>query len=254
VLPPATVFVGATAAWLHGLDFEPTNPVEVAVPASSGLRSRAGLIVRRWEIPSAEVLYIQRLRVTALPLTLVGLCLHRALVEALVAIDMAVYLRLIDPTALARYAAESKGRPGTARMRSLALLAARAESPMETRLRWLLIHAGLPAPQVQTNLHDSNGRPVARADLYYPETRLVIEYDDGNHRDRMVDDNRRQNLLVNGGYRVLRFTGADIRHRADVVVAQVQAALKGAFGAGHVKSMSSKARVAPNVSNSGSLT
>jgi hypothetical protein len=251
VLPPGTIFVGAAAAWLHGLDLEPTNPVEVAVPASSGMRSRAGLIVRRWEIPSAQVLCIRRLHVTALSATLAGLCLHQAPVEALVALDMAVHLRLTDPATLARYAAESNGRPGTARLRSLACLAAPAESPMETRLRWLLIHAGLPEPQVQANLHDSTGRSFARADLYYPETRLVIEYDGGNHRDRMVDDNRRQNLLVNSGYRVLRFTGADIRDRADVVVAQVQAALKGALGARRVKSMSSRARLAPTVSNSG---
>lgn len=252
VLPPETAFVGATAAWLHGLDLKPTDPVEVAVPASSGLRSRAGLVVRRWQIPSAEVLYIRRLRVTALPLTLARLCLHRAPVEALVAIDMALHLRLTDPAALARYAARSRGRPGTARLRSLALLAAPAESPMETRLRWLLIHAGLPEPQVQANLCDSTGRPFARADLYYPETRLVIEFDGGNHRDRMVDDNRRQNLLVNAGYRVLRFTSADMHNRPDVLVAQVQSALKGSFGARRGKSMSSKARVAPNVSNSGS--
>jgi very-short-patch-repair endonuclease len=125
---------------------------------------------------------------------------------------------------------------------------------METRLRWLLIHAGLRQPQVQPNLHDRTARFIGRADLYYPEARLVIEYDGGTHRDRMVDDNRRQNLLVNSGYRVLRFTSADIHNRADVVVAQVQAALKHPFGARRVKSMASKDRLAPNVSNSGSLS
>jgi very-short-patch-repair endonuclease len=253
ILPPETVFFGASAAWLHGLDLEPTNPVEVAVPASSGLRSRAGLVVRRCEIPPAEVVHIRRLRATTLPLTLAGLCLHRPAVEALVAIDMAVHMRLTDSAALGQYAVASMGRPGVARLRSLALLAAPAESPMETRLRWLLIHAGLRQPQVQTNLHDSAARFVGRADLYYPDARLVIEYEGGTHRDRMVDDNRRQNLLVNSGYWVLRFTSADIHNRADVVVAQVQAALKGPFGARHVKSMSSKARLAPNMSNSGSV-
>ena len=250
-LSTETIFVGATAAWLHGLDLEPTDPVEVAVPASSGLRSRAGLVVRRWEIPSAEVAHIRRLRVTALPRTLAGLCLHRAPVEALVAIDMAIHLRLTDPAALTRYTEESKGRPGIARLRSLALVAAPAESPMETRLRWLLIRAGLPEPHVQADLHDSTGRAFARADLYYPTTRLVIEFDGGNHRDRMVDDNRRQNLLMNAGYRVLRFTGADIHNRADVVVAQVQAALRGASGARRVKSISSDERLVTNASNSG---
>src|SRR5258708_19674609 len=77
MLPPEAIFAGATAAWLHGLDLEPTNPVEVAVPPSSGLRSRAGLTVRRCSIPSSEVVSIRGLRAAALPLTLAGLCLPR---------------------------------------------------------------------------------------------------------------------------------------------------------------------------------
>jgi very-short-patch-repair endonuclease len=138
-------------------------------------------------------------------------------VEALVAIDMALHLGLTD--------AESLGRARGRRLRTLAAMAAPAESPMETRLRWLLLEAGLPRPEVQTNLHNSDGRFVGRADLYYPGARLVIEYDGGNHRDRLVEDNRRQNLMVNAGFRLLRFTAADIRNRPDVVAAQVRSQL-----------------------------
>ncbi len=162
VLPPDAVFAGATAAWLFGLDLEPTDPVEVAVPPSSGLRSRAGLIVRRCVMPRREVVSIRQLRATALPLTLAGLCLQRPACEALVAIDMAIHRGLIDAAALGRYAEMSKGRPGVARLRSLALLAAPAESPMETRLRWLLLQARLPQPEVQTNLRDHAARFVGR--------------------------------------------------------------------------------------------
>jgi very-short-patch-repair endonuclease len=66
---------------------------------------------------------------------------------------------------------------------------------------------------------------LGRVDLYHAEARLAVEYDGGYHRERMVEDNRRQNLLISSGYRVLRFTAADIHNRADVVVAQVRAAL-----------------------------
>ena len=93
---------------------------------------------------------------------------------------------------------------------------------METRLRWHILQAGLPRPQVQTELRDPDGRFVGRADLHYPAGKLVIEYDGGYHRDRLVEDNRRQNGLINAGYRVLRFTAAD---RPDVVAAQVREAL-----------------------------
>ena len=96
---------------------------------------------------------------------------------------------------------------------------------METRLRWLLIQAGLPRPEVQTDLHDSRGRFIGRADLYYGSARLVVEYDGTNHRERLVEDDRRQNLLINAGYHLLRFTASDIHRHADVVVAQVTAVL-----------------------------
>src|SRR5205807_8693217 len=51
---------------------------------------------------------------------------------------------------------------------------------------------------------------------------LAIEYDGGNHRDRLVEDNRRQNLLINAGFRLLRFTASDVHQRPDVVTAQVR--------------------------------
>jgi very-short-patch-repair endonuclease len=101
-------------------------------------------------------------------------------------------------------------------------LAEPAESPMETRLRWTLLQAGLPRPQVQTELRDSEGRFLGRADLYYPQSRLVIEYDGANHRDRLVEDDRRQNTLLTAGFRLLRFTAAD---QPEVVTALVRRAL-----------------------------
>ncbi|HYR47796.1 MAG TPA: DUF559 domain-containing protein [Candidatus Polarisedimenticolia bacterium] len=163
-------------------------------------------------------------------------------VEALVAIDMAVAASLTDPAGLVRYAEASNGRAGARRLRSLAALSAPAESPMETRLRWLLIQSGLPHPEVQTNLHDISQQFVGRADLYYPAARLVLEYDGGNHRERLVEDDRRQNLLINAGFRLLRFTAADIHRQPDVVVAQVRAALT---------PTSDNARVAQNARNPG---
>jgi len=98
---------------------------------------------------------------------------------------------------------------------------------METRLRWILIQAGLPTPVGQKDLCDQEGHFVGRADLYYPESRLVIEYDGANHRERLTADNRRQNLLINAGFRLLRFTAADLSQRPDTITAQVRQALFG---------------------------
>ena len=215
LLPADAVFAGATAAWISGLDFKPTGPVEIVVPPRSGMRSRPGLSVRRWLIPSCDVVTIRGLRAMTVHRTLRDLSLRLPPVEVLVAIDMALRKGLLGATALA-------GR----RLRSLSALAAPAESPMETRLRWLLIQRGVPRPEVQANLHDSENRFVGRADLYYPAARLVLEYDGGNHRDRLVEDDRRQNLLVSAGFRLLRFTAGDIYNRPDVVECQVRDALR----------------------------
>jgi hypothetical protein len=225
LLPAEAVFSGATAAWLFGLDLEPIGPVEIVVPPGSGIRSRAGLSVRRCEVAPSEVVSIRGFRATSLPRTLAELCLRGPTVEALVAIDMAVCAGLTDAAALVRYAEAAPGRAGVGRLRMLAPLAAPAESPMETRLRWLLMEAGLPRPEVQTNLHDAEASFIGRADLYYPAAKLILEYDGGNHRDRLVEDDRRQNLLMNAGFRLLRFTAADIHNRPDVVKAQVRGAL-----------------------------
>jgi hypothetical protein len=42
-LPGGATFSGKTAAWLHGLDLPPCDPVEVTVPDGCGISARAGL-------------------------------------------------------------------------------------------------------------------------------------------------------------------------------------------------------------------
>ena len=54
---------------------------------------------------------------------------------------------------------------------------------------------------------------------------MALEYDGASHRDNLTGDNRRQNLLMNAGYRILRFTADDVLRGPDSVVAQVRHAL-----------------------------
>jgi very-short-patch-repair endonuclease len=197
-LPPHFAFAGLSAAWLYRLDVDPCHPIEVLVATTSGVRSRMNLVVHRGDL--SEITTVRGLRVTTAKRTFRDLRRRLAPVEFLVLADAALRL------GLGRFDADAEP----------------AESPMETRLRWQLIQAGLPRPQVQTELRDEEGRFVGRADLYYPQARLVIEYDGANHRDRLVEDNRRQNALINAAYRVLRFTASD---RAEVITSQVRKAL-----------------------------
>jgi len=224
VLPPEAVFVGPTVARIHGLDLG-GEEVDVAVPPNRGTRSRRALTVRHLALPAEDVITLGGVCVTTLHRTLRDICVLAPAVEALIALDMAIRSRRTTKAALRRYVGGVTGLPGSRRLRRQIELAEPAESPMETRLRWLLISARLPRPEVQTDLYDDKGRFLGRADLYYPRARLVIEYDGGNHRDRLVADDRRQNLLATAGFRILRFTAVDIYQRADVVVSLVRTAL-----------------------------
>ncbi len=106
----------------------------------------------------------------------------------------------------------------------------KAESPMESRLRMLLVLAGLPRPEAQVSLYDEEGGFVARPDLYYREARLGLEYDGENHCDRMTADNRRQNRLHQIGVSLLRYTAPDLRERPAAIVAEVRDAVWARMG------------------------
>jgi hypothetical protein len=79
---------------------------------------------------------------------------------------------------------------------------------METRLRLLIVLAGLPEPEVDHRVFDSSGNLLYRYDLSYPRWRLVIEYDGRQHadsdeqwfadiaRDEQLDDWKVRRLVV----------------------------------------------------------
>src|ERR1700746_4128282 len=77
--------------------------------------------------------------------------------------------------------------------RALALADPNAESPMESRLRALLVLGGLPRPRVQVSIHDDDDRFAGRVDLFYETAKLAIEYDGAVHRGSLAADARRQN-------------------------------------------------------------
>lgn len=210
---------------MHGLDLPPVSPVEVIVP-NAHTSNRAGVHLRRTTLGAGDVVTLRGLRVTSALRTAVDLGRRRPLVDAVIALDMALHRRIVRLTELRSYSAANRGAKGIANLRRAIELAEPAtESPMETRLRMLLVLARLPRPRAQVSLHDQQGRLLGRPDLYYPEHKLALEYDGGTHRDSLVEDNRRQNRLLNSGIRLLRFTAADIFQAPESVVQQVRLAM-----------------------------
>lgn len=121
----------------------------------------------------------------------------------------------------------SAGRRGVAVARRVAARGnAKAGSPMESVLRWLLLEADLPQPVLQHVIR-ADGRFLGQVDMAWPESRVMVEFDGNVHRDRQVfvDDLRRQNRLVLAGWTILRFTSADVLGRPGQVLAAIRVAL-----------------------------
>jgi uncharacterized protein DUF559 len=224
-LPEEAAFCGHTAGWLHGLDLPPCSPIEVAIPSDHKVAHRAGVRLRKVRLQPGDVVIRQGFRVTSALRTCADLGSSRDLTAAVIALDMALNSGLITAEELGRLTDRWAGRKGVVRLRRAAALADLAESPMETRLRLLLVRSGLPPPAPQVTLSDQNGHEFARADLYYASHRLCIEFDGGHHREALIEDNRRQNRMVDAGFTVLRFTSSDLLGAPERIVAIVRAAL-----------------------------
>lgn len=87
----------------------------------------------------------------------------------------------------------------------------------------LLADHGLPRPEFEYDVWDSNGRLVGYIDLAYPSSKVAIELDSVRwhlNRDAFVHDRRRNNRLVLEGWTVIQFTWNDFddpRHVCETV-------------------------------------
>jgi Protein of unknown function (DUF559) len=229
--PPGAVLSHTTAAahWGVAIPLQAGGPrrVDLTVPMSSRSESRRDRRVHRTPLPDED-----RTRRGSLPVTTPARTwrdLAAVLTPpALLAVTDQFLAGWVTRDELAR---QLQGRPtgrGSARAREVLPVAdPRAESPMESVLRWLLHRAGIPAPELQYVVRDAAGSLLGRADLAWPDRRVLVEFDGDVHRERdvFVNDLRRQNRLVAAGWTVLRFTSADVLGRPDVVVAEIRRAL-----------------------------
>jgi hypothetical protein len=83
---------------------------------------------------------------------------------------------------------------------------------METRLRMLLVLAGLPEPVVNVVLVHEDGSWRRRFDLCYLRIKLVVEYNGRHHRrePQLSKDRVRSDELEPEGYEILAFEAEDI--------------------------------------------
>jgi hypothetical protein len=228
---PGSVACGITAARLlrfDGLPRErPDEPVHLLLPSAT--REQARGVVLHWaSLPAEDVFDVGGIRATSPGRTLADLVLRARRAEAVALMDAA--LRAGHVTDLSRVRARTFGRHGSvARLEWWSLADGRAESPLETRIRLLLLDGGLPPPTPQWLVTDGRGWAVARLDLAWPEYRLDVEADgrDVHAEPRaLYKDRDRQNALANLGWTMLRFTWSDVMARPQHTVQATATALR----------------------------
>lgn len=199
-----------TAAHLWGGSAPASAAVHVSTPGTPTRRS--GILGHRKGGDSEVVQHV------GLPVSTPGqvfreMARQLSLVDLVVLGDSLVRAGRITPAALVECARTFAG-PGAGRARrAAAWVREGVDSPMETRLRMLIVLAGLPEPVVNHQLRDEEGRVLMRFDLSYPSLKLILEYDGRHHAEsdqQWGRDLARREDLDRRGWRILVFRSLDI--------------------------------------------
>jgi hypothetical protein len=158
------------------------------------------------------VIVVRRIPVTDPITTFLQMAGHLSLVDAVVLGDAIVKRYRIAPRRLVEAARASTDYYAAAARRAAAYVRKGVDSPMETRLRMLIVLAGLPEPVVNVVLVHEDGSWRRRFDLCYLKIKLVVEYNGRQHREepQRSEDRRRVGELEPDGYLVLPFEAEDI--------------------------------------------
>lgn len=236
LLPPGAALTGPSAASLYGVELVgPDDPVEVLVPPSVRFGPIQGLHVRRAPLPPVDVTSVDGIAVTTPLRTTWELARAPDLAEAVVLLDALAHhgvttaenVRLDVARRIGELPPTGAGRGVRRACLAARLMDARAESPPESRLRVMLVVAGLPPP-VPQHVVRHEGRFVARVDLAWPAQKTAVEYDGAWHGapGQLARDRRRLNALIGVGWTVLHVTAARLRQDPETLVDEVRQALR----------------------------
>jgi very-short-patch-repair endonuclease len=213
-LRPGQFYSHVTAAQLHGLylprrlEVVPLLHVTALRPATA---PRAGGLVGHHAAPgTVRVLVLNGIPVASALDTWCALASDLTIPELVEMGDGLV--RRVRPFAsmdqLADAVLRSAGRRGSRKLRAaFARVRPGTDSRQETRLRLLIVNAGLPEPLVNYEIRDRLGRFLALGDLVYPKWKILLEYDGAYHFATEAQghhDVDRLDLVMAEGWRVIR--------------------------------------------------
>jgi very-short-patch-repair endonuclease len=226
---PGAIVSHEVAGVLHGLPV-PLGVVGTAIVDPGRKLGAAGLRAHRCRLRPEEIGTVGRMPVTTFARTAIDLLgagnwdQSRSLWSWLAARQL---MTLED---LDKAIRDRAWWDGTTQLRRLAAASATGSaSAGEDRLHDLLRGARIEGWRANVPVHQ-DGRFIAIVDLLFERERIVIEFDGyrtHSDRDAFQRDRTRQNRLITAGFRVLRFTWADVTSRPDYVTETIARALKG---------------------------
>lgn len=226
VLTERTFICGLTAAWAaFDIDVQDPRSDQLWIGHTPGtwLKPRPGFVIHELTLDPADIQVFRGTRMTTWLRTAFDCARWLPLVEAVVVIDALTHIGAISLEELTDYLASHRRLKGVKQVaRVIELADPKSESPMETRVRLLLILAGLPRPESQIIIEDDGGNFIARADLGYPDKRVLIEYDGAWHFTQRAADERRRQAMRDLGWTVIVVTSHDYYRTPAALVARVR--------------------------------
>ena len=147
-----------------------------------------------------------------------------ARIDALATLDAALRSGTCNRDQLAASYERQRGLRGVVLLKQVIPLSdERAESPMESRMRWRFLDAGLPQPDLQVEV--GSGHRWHKLDIGWREHRVGAEFDGLEAhmtRRQLADDRDRHNWLTERHWTLLHFTAVDVYRRWDPMVASVR--------------------------------
>lgn len=211
IAPGQALLTHHTAATLWGATVPDTPNIHVGIQADNRLRAEGISTHRYADLPPAVPRH--GLRVTSPEQTFLDLAAGLPLVDLVVLGDTLVKAKATTPEKLVAAADAVRSRGAKRARRAAALVRTGVDSPMETRVRLLMVLAGLPEPIVNYEVRNEHDRVVYRIDLSFPDLKLAIEYDGRHHIERekqWSQDLCRREDLEGDGWRFVVLISPDV--------------------------------------------
>lgn len=194
-------------------------------------RCPPGIAVHSYSLASREICVADGIRITTPERTAFDIGRTLPPDQAVPVLDALINATNVKVDAVAALADKRPGLRGIRLLRSIPeLVDGGAESPRESRLRLLLVQAGLPAPETQIEFFDEFGVARIRVDMGWRRWKVAVEYDGVQHwsdrRQRSWDIDRIA-MLDALGWAVVRVS-AEMLSRPHVIVERVATKLRAA--------------------------